>query len=52
MKGPKNFGNTQTVFHKDDVPTKRRERKKDVNEVSALLLLYCRRRRLDRLTWA
>lgn len=34
VKGPKNFGSSQTVFHRDDVPAARRERKKEVKEVS------------------
>eukprot|EP00904_Undaria_pinnatifida_P011308 jgi/Undpi1/7307/HiC_scaffold_22.g09780.m1 len=32
VKGPKNFCSTQTVFHRDDVPAQRRERKKDVKD--------------------
>lgn len=35
VKGPKNFGSNQTVFHRDDVPAARRERKKEVSEVSS-----------------
>lgn len=34
MKGPKNFSSDQTVFHRDDVPATKRERKKEVKEVS------------------
>lgn len=36
VKGPKNFGSDQTVFHRDDVPAARRERKKEVKEVMSL----------------
>ncbi|CAM9671386.1 unnamed protein product, partial [Hapterophycus canaliculatus] len=32
VKGPKNFSSDQIVFHRDDVPAVRRERKKEVNE--------------------
>ncbi|CAM9561628.1 unnamed protein product, partial [Discosporangium mesarthrocarpum] len=32
VKGPKNFGSNQTVFHRDDIPAERRERKKEVNQ--------------------
>ena len=33
VKGPKNFASDQTVFHRDDVPAARRERKKEVKQV-------------------
>ncbi|CAM9695059.1 unnamed protein product, partial [Scytosiphon promiscuus] len=32
VKGPKNFSSDQIVFHRDDVPAVRRERKKEVKE--------------------
>ncbi|CAM9148827.1 unnamed protein product [Ectocarpus sp. 12 AP-2014] len=32
VKGPKNFSSDQTVFHRDDVPATKRERKKEVKE--------------------
>lgn len=37
MKGPKNFASDQTVFHRDDVPAARRERKKEVKEVLGVI---------------
>lgn len=39
VKGPKNFSSDQTVFHRDDVPAARRERKKEVKEVSVIPLM-------------
>ena len=38
VKGPKNFSSDQTVFHRDDVPAARRERKKEVKEVIAIAI--------------
>ncbi|CAM9525130.1 unnamed protein product, partial [Choristocarpus tenellus] len=32
VKGPKTFGCSQTVFHRDDISAERRERKKEVNQ--------------------
>lgn len=41
VRGPKHFASDQTVFHRDDVPAARRERKKEVKEVRPARVCVC-----------